>query len=106
MRTSGLFAAVTAYFACMGLVFYLSVANSYAETNRVSRKLLQLLRRACRVSRRNVASQTEHRISSQRTRTLRELRIHAGPVFFYDKQLVLTTVQIILVQSANLLVVY
>ena len=104
MRTSWLFAVFTTYFACVCLVFYLSVANSYSETIRVSRTLLQSLKQVG--SNGNVATGRGQKITNRRIQALRELRIHAGPVFFYDKQLVLTTVEIILVQSVNLLVAY
>ena len=48
----------------------------------------------------------EHAIMRRECETLRELKILVGSTFYFDKPLVLTVLQNLLIQSANLLILY
>ena len=47
----------------------------------------------------------EHAAARREAKTMRELKIQMGPLFYFDMPLVLTTLEALLVQSTNLLVV-
>ena len=104
-RLERLFAAIAAYWMFVALYSYLSAANSFAEINRQSALLLQVMRSSDAKHNRS-SLKIDRKIDERRLKSLRELRISAGSVFYYDKALVLTIVEIILVQSVNLLVMY
>ena len=105
MRTEGVVALFQAYLAWWGLLTYLQVMNAYAEINRHSRSLLRSFR-ACSVSviAAGMAGRGNVAIVNREVRSFRELRIKAGSVFYFDKQLVPTVIGIVLSQPVNLLV--
>lgn len=106
IRSSGLLAAFGVYGAFMALTFYLTMANCYAETNHGSRILLESLQRVCIRGSEGMAFRRDEEIARKRIRSLRELRIRAAFVCYYDKQLILTILQIVLVRSVDLLVMH
>ena len=85
------------------------MASSYAEIHRESRTLLRSARRAWSCSSGSYSTAVgilSRRLVEKTIRSMTELRIRAGTVFYYDRTLVLTIVEIILVQYVNLLVAY
>ena len=99
----GILAVALAYLGFWALVTYLLVATSYAEIHRRSVNLLRSIRRAMtgRTGRR-----TEGGGIALEIRSIRELCIVGGSAFYFHKTLILTIVEIILVQSINLLIMY
>ena len=107
LRLERLFAALAAYWAFISLSSYLSVANSFAAINRESALLLQTLRSVgTNSSGSNQVAPIQWKKCQRKMKSLQELRISGGSVFYYDKTLVLTIIEIILSQSVNLLVLY
>ena len=103
LRMEGILAVALAYLGFWALVTYIVVATSYAEIHRRSVKLLRSIRRAMngRTGRR-----TEGGGIALEIRSIRELCIVGGSAYYFDKTLVLTIVEVVLVQSVNLLIMY
>ena len=107
VRTEGVLAFGQGYLGFWSLMTYLQIINSYAEINRRSKLLLRSLRTCCRGCSGPVGIQdTAQGLRFRRElKSLKELRIRAGSyVFFFDKQLVLNVIGIVLVQSINVLI--
>ena len=106
-------ALVQAYFGAWLLTSYLQVIKSYSEIYRGSKALLVSLSARC--ADKNVGSSGgssvafgigagSHVIIARELKSLTELRIRAGSsVFYFDKQLVLTVIQIVVSQTVGLL---
>ena len=113
LRTEGVIALVQAYFGAWLLTSYLQVIKSYSEIYRGSKALLVSLSARC--ADKNVGSSGgssvafgigagSHVIIARELKSLTELRIRAGSsVFYFDKQLVLTVIQIVVSQTVGLL---
>ena len=105
VRTRGVLAAVAANWAFMGLAICLPWVGSYAKINYESSAALESLRRNW--GRVHGVGHSDWKVSERKMRSMRELRIcSADSRYYYDKALVLTTVEIILTQSVNILVMY
>lgn len=88
-----------AYLVLLALGQYLVTVNGYAEINRRSVLLLRLM----------LNEGTRHggaRVVRKEARSLKELRVKPALGFFYDKGFVLTLLNIVLVQSVNILVLH
>ena len=101
--TDGMLAAGIAYLGLITLVCYLQMVSGYAEVNLRSKWLLWWMRSSGAGCVAGGSQRTD--LGFRQLRSLRELRVQAGTcIFHYDKATVLITVEIILVQSANLLI--
>ena len=105
VRTAGLMAALPAYLGVWCLVTYYQFMNNYAEVHSGSKGVLLSLR-ACSYGRGGGGRSGDRRALSigRELRSLKELRIKVGAAaFHYDKQLVVTVMDLILKQSVSLL---
>lgn len=98
VRTEGVMGFLYVYMSVWGLVSYLQIVNNYANIHRGSKDFLVAL---------GASSRTAGTVASRDLRNLKELRIKAGSsAFYFDKELVLTVVGVILTQSINLLILH
>ena len=96
-------AALLAYLGVWTLLTYFQFANNYADVNQGSKGVLISLR-ACWYDRGGHSGGRSALLIDRELSSLTELRIKGGDSFFcYDKQLVLTAMDIILKQSVSLL---
>ena len=77
--------------------------NSYGEINKASTAVLRMVRKAA------FAKPDEHtpffiKIIDRESKSMKDLRVMAGSNFHYDMPLLLTVLEMVLVQSVNLLV--
>ena len=103
IRLEGLLSALCSGVALNCMVFALGLVNTLAEVNQGSKETLRCLKKQSASS---ITANGRDRLSRWREKYLRglpELRIHFGFICHYDKQLVLTTMQHILLNSATLL---
>ena len=129
VRSEEIVAVVALYVAIWLLATYCEMMNNYAEIQSGSNKFLESLEASCylddsrnwvRTSAtvlwetvhwrrcfgclRRTRSGARAAVLSRQIRSLRELHIRAGSsAFYFDKQLVLTAISVILDQSVNLL---
>ena len=110
-RTEGLMAIVQAYLGLWLFLSWLTAMNIYAEINHESKDLLRSFRTLCSSKINKPEGSLERNTSSSRKRfmgvnrelkSLKELRIIASN-FYFDKQLVLTVIGIVLDNSVSLL---
>lgn len=106
VRTSGFMAALLAYLGLWSFLTQFQFMNSYAEVNRGSQDVLLKLR-ACWHSRGGRRGSRRTLLIGMKLSSLKELRIKGGTsAFYFDKQLVVTTMDVILTQSVGLLMSY
>ena len=106
VRFSGFVSLGFAWMAVVIVLYALAVMVALANSNQTSKELIFVLKRGARPSSssyRSITDRTEYAAAWREAETLRELRISVGPVFYFDKPLVLTVIEAMLVQSANLL---
>lgn len=87
----------------LALYFYLRVVNSYAQINDGSEEFIRLVRKAWATG--YLASSYGKGVDRE-LRCMRGLRIQASEAFYYDKGMVLTVVETVLLESVNLLIAY
>ena len=106
VRLDGLLAIGLGFVGLNSTVMLIVMMNMLANLNRRSKETLHALRRQATA----VCSATRgsnYGVWLRRElRCLPDLRIRMGSIFFYDKPIVLTTLQIILQISINLLLLY
>ena len=102
VRLTG-FQSFRSAFAAVGcLVLMLTLEGKYAEVNTASKTFLQQLK-IQDVMRSNRIVEKAHRQILQRERKcLRECRIRVGSLYYYDTDLLVSTIEIILDNSINL----
>ena len=111
VRTEGMHAALGAYLAIWSLLTYCELMNNYAEIQRGSTTFMESLRVSCyagvngnRTARGGWVNPSAE-VRKKELRSFRELRIKGGSSgFYFDKQLILTFLGIILDQCVNLLI--
>ena len=81
----------------------LLIMTALATTNQRSKPLLVALKRAVHSGVPAVEGGVEYAAVMRGAEALRELRIQMGSVFYFDKALVLTVIEAMFLQSANLL---
>ena len=86
-------------------VTYGAVVRGYGEVNSASIVLLEVAQRAALMLDLVAGRCASGRVVDREVRCLNPLRIKGGTTFYYDSQLVLTIVEIMLVQSVNLLII-
>ena len=97
VRTDGVMAIGTAYFAVWGFFTYLQLLKSYTDINTGSQGLLTSIQAQ--------VSGDYSRIGVRELRSMRELRVRGGSsTFYFDKEVVLTTLDIVFNQAVNLLI--
>ena len=88
------------FFVCLAIVIIL--VSALSTVNRKSRRTLESMEKA--VTRLLVDSRQPKRgIVGRELRNMQELRVRLGSIFYYDKPLLLTTFEILLQNSTNLL---
>ena len=111
VRTEGIMAALAAYMGIWLLPCYCEIINNYAEIQIGSRTFLESLQETVPVRRSRIWIRTGRAgsvaaIIRGELRSLRELHIKGGSsAFYFDKQLVLTVIHIIVNQSISLLLI-
>ena len=101
VRAKGIVAFLSAYLGVVGFVAYVLLASGYGQINRRSKALLKAVRVTASADR--MARRGQGKAVNREIRCMNDLRIKAGTTFYYDNALVLTIVEIILVQSVNML---
>lgn len=103
VRMEGVLAFMSAYLGSVVFATYGKLASMYGGIDAASKSFLKVVRRtsldASVVDRGLYDGAVKREI-----RSMRVLRVMAGPTFCYDKPLFLTFVGIILVQSVNLMI--
>ena len=107
VQADGTMAAGQILFAAWLLACYLKVVDTYAGVNNGSKALLVTSLACTKSSDRGLAVAYREQttmILKRELRSLRELRIKGGrSTFYFDKQLVLTVIGIVLNESVNLI---
>ena len=103
--TEGPLSVAIAYWGTFTLVGYQLVVIQYAENNRASKMFLRKVRKAWSCCR-GMQSRRRRKWIGREILSMREMRILAGSAFYYDKLLVLTVFEVVLVQSVKLLIMY
>ena len=105
VRFSGFVSLGFAWMAMVIVLYALAVMVALANPNQTSKELIFALKRGAPSSSscRSIMDRSEYAAALREIETLRVLRMRVGPVFYFDKPLVLTVIEAMLVQSANLL---
>ena len=114
VRSEGMMAALAAYLVMWSIPNYCELMNNYAEIQRGSKTFLESLKASCFVD--GSGSPVRTRCGTSRVvgtaifrrelESFRELRIKRGvSAVYYDTQLVLTMIGIVMNQSLNLLII-
>ena len=107
VRAKGLIAVYLGYAGLTWLTSYLQVLSMYAEIHSMSRTLIASMRLACTDYRFTVAGRKDQDgVIRRQLMPLKELRVVAGRLFYFDKQLVTNFVYIVLSRSADLLIMH
>ena len=104
-RSDGATRIFMAYLVLESITWYPKVISMFAEIHSGSRAHIELAKRAGWSS----GIQTKNTVGSlakRELRTMKELRITAGGMFYFDKPLVLNFIDIVLGQTVNLLIMY
>ena len=101
VRATGIVAFLSAYLGVLAFVAYFLLASGYGQINRRSKALLKAVR--ITASAHQMARSGQGKAVNREIRYMNDLRIKVGTAFYYDNALVLTIVEIILVQSVNML---
>ena len=107
-RAEAAFALFFGYMAVLWICAYLLVLNMFAELNAASKNLLTLFGAAlssiCCWA--DIQEHQDYNSLGGEWKSLTDLRVRAGSMFYFDRQLVVNFIDVILNESANLLITY
>ena len=107
VRLQGFIAFTMGAFGLNVIVITMGIINALASVSYGSRKVLKNMKtESCMDRGGNYWGMRSYRAAQRDVIHLRDLRIWFGSSFYYDKEIVLTTLQIMLQGSVNLILLY
>ena len=95
-----------AYAVHAGLFWYLQVISMYADVHDLSGAVMIAARKVQRSSNSRGYEVSAGSVIKRELKAMKGLRVMAGKSFYFDKQLILNFVDIVLGQAVNALIMY